>query len=172
MATVDAHRLFFALWPDPASRAALARMQQQVAGRAVPAANLHLTLAFLGRQPGAALAPLRQILAELDCPALTLNIDCFGHFSGQRIAWAGMRAPPPALLALQAALVARLRLAGFEPDAHGPFRPHVTLARQAPAPELGCEPGCAPLLWPVRQLALLESGAADGLYRVLASREL
>lgn len=170
MATVDAHRLFFALWPDPASRAALAQMQQQVAGRAVPAANLHLTLAFLGRQPGAALAPLRDILDALACPAPTLSIDCFGHFSSQRIAWAGMRVPPPALLTLQASLIERLQHAGFAPDARGPYRPHVTLARHAPPPPPDAR--CTPLLWQARQLALVESGAPDGLYRVLASRAL
>jgi 2'-5' RNA ligase len=170
--TDAAQRLFFALLPDAATRAALARLQPLAPGRAVPVENLHLTLAFLGRQPGAAVAPLEQILARLALAPLALRVDNLGYFSGPRIAWAGMTRPPAALLDLQARLTAALQQAGFAPDSHAGFRPHVTLARQAAPPLPATDAAFAPLDWRVGRIALLASGAADGLYRTLAERSL
>ncbi|NRR29246.1 RNA 2',3'-cyclic phosphodiesterase [Oxalobacteraceae bacterium] len=166
--TVAAHRLFFALWPDPATRAALARLQSLVPGRAVPAANLHLTLAFLGRQPADLLPVLDALPDSLDFAPLVLAIDQLGYFAGPRIAWAGMREPPAALMDLQGRLMARLAEAGIAAaDTHGVFRPHVTLARHAPPLDRGgTVASFAPLPWRANQLALVESGAPDGLYRV------
>ena len=51
-------RLFYALWPDQATRAALMRLQSGLAGRRIAPGNLHLTLAFLGMQPSALLPQL------------------------------------------------------------------------------------------------------------------
>ncbi|MBA5689785.1 RNA 2',3'-cyclic phosphodiesterase [Rugamonas apoptosis] len=159
--------MFFALWPEPAERDALAPWQTLVRGRPVVTANLHLTLAFLGWQPAAAVAPLMAILDELSVPPLRLEFDMLGYFSGQRIAWAGMRAPPPALLALQEQLTGALARAGFTADSHGPFRPHVTLTRHAPAPEALIT---TPVIWQHAQVALMRSGTPDGVYRVLRAR--
>ena len=47
----SAQRLFFALWPDPAVRAALAGVTARLPlprGRLTPPQNLHVTLVFLG----------------------------------------------------------------------------------------------------------------------------
>ncbi len=53
MHLADQHRLFVALDPAPDARAALAALSRSLCeehgGRAPPAANLHVTLAFLGR---------------------------------------------------------------------------------------------------------------------------
>ncbi|MGH8798838.1 MAG: 2'-5' RNA ligase family protein, partial [Casimicrobiaceae bacterium] len=55
-------RLFFALWPAPPTRAALAALAQVLAGetggRATAPANIHLTLAFLGARPPDSVADL------------------------------------------------------------------------------------------------------------------
>ncbi|MES2118711.1 MAG: RNA 2',3'-cyclic phosphodiesterase [Pseudomonadota bacterium] len=161
------HKLFFALWPDAAERDALAPWQSLVRGRPVVTANLHLTLAFLGWQPGAAVAPLLAILDGLHVPPLQLEFDMLGYFSGQRIAWAGMRAAPQALLALQEELITALDGAGFRADSHGPFRPHVTLARHAQPPDAAIT---APVQWRQAQVALMQSGTPDGVYRVLRAR--
>lgn len=160
-------KLFFALWPAPAERDALAPWQTLVRGRPVVTANLHLTLAFLGWQPAAAVAPLMTILDGLHVPPLRLEFDMLGYFSGQRIAWAGMRVPPPALLALQEQLTGALAQAGFTADSHGPFRPHVTLTRHAPAPEALIT---TPVTWHHTEVALMRSGTPDGVYRVLRAR--
>lgn len=155
------HKLFFALWPDEGTRAALARLQPLAPGRAIAPAKLHLTLAFLGRQPAEALAPLQAILAGLEVPQLQLRIDCLGYFQRPRIAWAGMSSPPDALMALQAALMARLEAAGFSAATHGAFKPHVTLAREAGTapPPVRFEP----VPWHATQVALVES-LPSGLY--------
>jgi 2'-5' RNA ligase len=156
------HKLFFALWPDEDTRAALARLQPLAPGRAIAPAKLHLTLAFLGQQPAAALAPLLAILEGLAVPALPLRVDCLGYFQRPRIAWAGMTAPPPALLARQAELMAKLEAAGFSAATHGQFKPHITLAREAK--QAPAATAFAPVSWNVAQVALVESVMATGDY--------
>src|SRR5690242_10843202 len=103
-------RLFYALWPDDATRNALTRLQLQVRGRKTRAPNLHLTLAFLGDQPAAMLPLLQTILRQLPPPAPALTLDRFGYFSGSRIAWAGMQEVPETLTQLQKTLARKLEL--------------------------------------------------------------
>ncbi|WP_051293667.1 RNA 2',3'-cyclic phosphodiesterase [Pseudoduganella violaceinigra] len=166
IAKEPAHKLFFALWPDEEARQALVRLQQPVRGRLIPPEKLHLTMAFLGQQPAAALPALLEILHASSVPPMELALDCYGYFKRPQIAWAGMRVAPPALLAAQAELMQRLEAAGFSAATHGEFKPHVTLAREAKqAP--GAFSG-APVLWRVAGLALLES-MADGRYVALAT---
>ena len=55
------HRLFCALWPDAATRAALENARSALfplSGRPVEAANLHVTLVFLGAVDAARLPAL------------------------------------------------------------------------------------------------------------------
>jgi 2'-5' RNA ligase len=161
------HKLFFALWPDQAGRAALARLQPLAPGRPIPPAKLHLTLAFLGQQPAASLPALLDILAHLAVPALHLRIDRLGYFARPRIAWAGMDQPPDALLTMQAALMDALAAAGFSPATHGAFKPHITLAREAKtAPP---DTSFPPLDWQVAEVALVES-FPDGHYAPIATQ--
>lgn len=163
----SSHKLFFALWPDEDTRAALARLQPQVPGRAIAPAKLHLTLAFLGLQPGSALAPLLAILDGLTVPALRLRVDMLGYFQRPRIAWAGMTAAAPALSALQAGLMAQLEAAGFPAATHGEFKPHITLAREARSAPADIQ--FAPIPWHARQVALVES-FPDGSYMPIAAK--
>ncbi|MBB3220483.1 RNA 2',3'-cyclic phosphodiesterase [Pseudoduganella umbonata] len=154
-------KLFFALWPDEAARAALAALQAPVAGRLTPRAKLHLTLAFLGHVPADAVPALLAIRDRLGVPPLRLVIDCYGYFTRPRIAWAGMTQVPAGLVALHEDLVRQLEAAGFSAATHGSFKPHVTLAReakQAPpaAPEM-------PVVWTVDRAVLVES-LPDGRY--------
>lgn len=161
-----AHKLFFALWPDQEARQALARLQQPVRGRLIPADKLHLTMAFVGQQPAEALLVLLGILEEMPVEPLRLVVDCYGYFKRPQIAWAGMRAAPGELLALQAGLMARLEAAGFSAATHGEFKPHITLAREAKeAPE---EFGFEPVIWQASGLALVES-MPDGRYVPIAT---
>lgn len=159
-------KLFFALWPDPATRAALAQLLPLVQGRHIPPAKLHLTLAFLGQQEEARLPALLSILARLSVPPMQLQIDCLGYFARPRIAWAGMAQPPQALLEMQAQLMAALTAAGFDPATHGTFKPHVTLAREAK--QAPADASFTPVLWNASHIALVESVMASGEYRPVA----
>ena len=162
------HRLFFALWPDPAVAGALLQRQSGVEGKLVDAPNLHLTLAFLGQRCAHELPALCQILQNVPARAMTLEFDLYGYFSGPRIAWAGMRAPQPQLLQLQSALMAELIAEKILlPEAAERFRPHVTLARKAVPPTRPF----APLRWRAERMVLAAS-TPQGIYRIIASRHL
>src|SRR6476661_5320556 len=101
----DTVRLFYALWPDDATRTALLHLQTRLQGRKTPYDKLHVTLAFLGSQPVSVLPTLHDILADLPASPLTLTLDRLSYFTKNRIAWAGMHDVPETLLLLQRALV-------------------------------------------------------------------
>lgn len=96
-------RLFFALWPDPATRDALAAtagsLRRICGGRAPPANNLHLTLAFLGDVPEVRVPELADLAATLVAEPLVLELDRIGYWRQQRLVWAGPQSCPDALAA-------------------------------------------------------------------------
>ncbi|MES2536542.1 MAG: RNA 2',3'-cyclic phosphodiesterase [Pseudomonadota bacterium] len=161
-------RLFYGLWPDELTRAALAGLQTRVKGRKTHHDNLHLTLAFLGEQPATMLPELKQILAGLPRPDMTLVLDRVGYFTRPRIAWAGMSVVPEELAGLHQALMAALAEHNIVAASHDSFKPHVTLAREAKEPD---DFPFDTIHWQARQTALIQSTTGpDGLrYRVLAS---
>jgi 2'-5' RNA ligase len=149
------------LWPDDATRDALAALQAPVSGRLTPPGKLHLTLAFLGHVPADVTPALLAIRDRLDVPPMHLAIDCYGYFARPRIAWAGMTQVPAGLVALHEELVRELEAAGFSAATHGAFKPHVTLAREArQAPP---QVPAAPVAWTVDRAVLVES-LPDGRY--------
>ena len=162
-------RLFFALWPDETAREALAARAREIAGRCggrpVPAANLHLTLVFLGEVDPSRIGALRRAAQEAAGEDFTLGLDRVGGFRRAGVAWAGCRQPPAQLLALQAGLEKRIRDAGFSPDDRA-FTPHLTLARRVREP---VEPAdIEAVSWRAGALALVESARGEGAYRNLA----
>ena len=148
-------RLFLALWPDAAVRAAL---HEQVlswgwpdAARRYDEADWHLTLHFLGNLPPERLSGLRAGLA-VDFEPFELVLDRAELWHG--IAVLSCEQVAPALQRLHAALAQALRRLGLEPDAR-PYRPHLTLARSAVGAQFPLE---APqITWPVRGYALVRS---------------
>jgi len=166
-------RLFFALWPDEPARRALAglagRMAVEAGGRPVPAANLHLTLAFLGEVPDERVGTACAVAADVRAGAFDLVLDRTGTFRRAGVAWAGPSVLPAELDRLQSALESGLRAAGFALDAR-PFAPHLTLARRTvkPAPEAAT----APVAWRVGRFALVRSARDKGAYAELAGWEL
>jgi len=162
--------LFYALWPDETTRAALAMLQAQVRGRLIRPPNLHLTLAFLGPQPNERLPTLKSVLDGVHAAPIKLTIDRLGHFGKNRIAWAGTHALPPELSTLRQALTAALAQTAVPFDGKV-FRPHITLARDAgPPPDLPFEP----FDWLADRIVLARSPLAGEkpFYRVLASKTL
>ena len=168
----DTHspRLFYALWPDAATRAALAAWQARLQGKPVRAEKLHLTLAFLGQRPAGELPALLAILEQLPAHPVPLLFDHVSHFPQLALAWAALAQPSPALLALRAACMQALAQQGLAPRfEHDRFTPHVTLARQAPPP---AGEDVAPVAWQADELVLVESLKSSGDYRIVARRKL
>jgi 2'-5' RNA ligase len=126
-------RLFYALWPDDGVRGQLSALLSGLSGRLVPAANLHITLAFLGQQPAARVPELLHIAEQAALPPMPLVLDRWGMFRRHGVVWVGMSNVPPALLAGRQRLVELLTENAVSFDAGGSFKPHVTLARDAPA---------------------------------------
>lgn len=126
-------RLFFALWPSDAERAALVNAARAAVeacgGRAVPPDNLHLTLAFLGSLPEERLPVLLATAAAVRSAAFALVIDRIERFRRARVLAATPSQLPGEAVALAAALRERLLAGGFAPDPK-PFRAHLTLARE------------------------------------------
>jgi RNA 2',3'-cyclic 3'-phosphodiesterase len=160
-------RVFFALWPTVRTRLALARSAKRAirrcGGRPTPPRHLHLTVAFLGK------VDHRQLERALSIPPIAVGpidlvLDRLGYWARPRILWLGPAERPPALVELETRLWDGLVAAGFRREPRA-FVPHVTLARAARAVD---EP-VAPVRWPARRLALVESvpAAKGSRYRPL-----
>ncbi len=154
--STDTRRLFFALWPGEDVRRGIVERREmlgRVSRKRVPDHNLHLTLLFLGDQPGERLGEFEAAAGAIRGEPCELRLDCFGWFPRAGVLWLGGEAPE-ALQELQAELHMRIGELGIDLDRR-PFRPHVTLFRKvAHRPDL---PTPSPLSWPVRQFALVES---------------
>jgi len=153
----ESRRLFFALDPDPRTRERFVQLQAALdwPGRRVPAANLHMTLAFLGNVPVSALADLCALAQGLDFPAPLVRLDCAGSFRKSRVGWVGCARPPEALTTFQAELAGSLEQGGFRPDRRA-WHPHVTLYR-----DLRNNPGSMdtePVEWQPETFCLMHSG--------------
>lgn len=152
-------RLFFALWPDPASREALVHATRKAVrhcgGRPVPQGNLHATVAFLGSVPEAASSA---VLAAGSAAAMagapfTLTVDAIEFWPRPQVLVATAATPPQAE-ALAERLWRSVEPLGVPRDLR-PLRIHLTLARKVrkPAPGLAMHP----VDWRVDGLALVES---------------
>ena len=150
-------RLFFAAWPPPASAAALEQWARGCEGRVVPAAKIHLTLAFLGEaDPAQATKAARRAHGR----AHELPLEEARYWRQNRIVWAGPLETPAPLADLVLELQGNLRKDGFVLEER-PFAAHVTLLRNASALK---NPAPLPKIdWPVREFALVTS--SGGAYR-------
>ena len=165
-------RVFFALWPDPRVRASLAQAALHVhgatQGRCVRDDNIHLTLAFVGAVGERDLARLLEPPPGVFTSAFVLTLDHCGCWAEKGIGWAAASHTPDELRVLASNLASWLRDAGFELD-NRPFRPHVTLVRDAQ-----CAPPKEPMAaieWRIADFALIESLPLSGgvSYRTLRS---
>jgi 2'-5' RNA ligase len=128
-------RLFFALWPDEAARASLARIMQSAkrdaGGRAPAPERFHMTLAY----PGVTLEERVDALVALGTRAagrsFRLELNEIGTFR-QGVVWAGPAVIPEPLALLAASLDMELKRNGF-PNRQRRFTPHITLLREAKA---------------------------------------
>lgn len=118
--------------------------QQSIPGRYALCENHHITLAFLGDVAQERLAEARDVLSRCaaDFPAPRLCLDGFAHFGRAQNGILILRVKSePALDALHSRLMTELDAAQLPAD-HGPFSPHITLARHAQI--AGGFPACPP----------------------------
>ena len=161
-------RLFFAIWPDEESAKRLAVLARELAGAAggkpVPAAKVHLTIAFLGALAPARAALAREAGAATRAAPFDLSLDRRGSFRGARVAWAGCEATAPGLARLHDALARSLRDRGFELEERD-FAPHVTLVRRIERAVERRETEA--IAWRTGALTLVRSEPGTGDYKVV-----
>jgi len=182
-------RLFFALWPDEATRALLAHATRKAVrscgGRPVATHNLHATLLFLGSVAQSRVPEVMAIAAgaasglslpdavDSSSPGFTFDRVEFWKKPHVLVATPSVTGDAGDVLAgALAEVLARETLsAGFAPDPK-PLRPHVTLARKVAF--LKTELAMQPVPWSFADFALVESRTdAEGpVYTVLESYPL
>jgi 2'-5' RNA ligase len=166
-------RLFFALWPDPPARAALADLAAAIArhrgGRATSPEALHVTLAFLGAVDAHLLPLVEEVGAAAAgaSPPFMVSFDLPGGPGRGGIAWLGCTAPAAGLIGLHALLATALAGRGLPVEPRH-YRPHVTLARHCRHPDPAEAPRAAPVRWRAEQLALVAS-TGGSTYRTVRS---
>ena len=164
-------RVFFALWPDAATRTCIANAAAALrltgGARPIPRDNFHLTLAFVGEVPNSGIAVLQQIGRNQRAAGCTIKLDAYEHWPEPQVVAAVARKTPQALLDLWLCLRRDLALQP-DPNHRRPrWRAHVTLARkvvQAPVLQ-AMSPSC----WSPRSFSLIRSdtSGAHSVYTVV-----
>ena len=160
-------RAFFGLPVPEAQRAPMAGFLTACATAApqfrwTPAANLHLTIRFIGNVDRALVEAIADRLAARPLDAIDLelgSIGTFGHGRHVRVVWQGLRAGAEPVAALAAQVDAECVAAGLVGEKR-PFQPHLTLARArvrdgAELPPLPDPPGLS--TWRATGLVLFAS---------------
>jgi 2'-5' RNA ligase len=153
-----AMRLFFGVWPDPATRehiaVAASAADYGTGAQLVPRENYHLTLAFVGEVPVAHLAVLQQIGRESRGPGFALRFDAYEYWPKSQVVVVAAREIPSALREIWQRLHGNLAVHGLALNPK-PLRPHTTLARkvsQAPVWTAMSE-----IAWTAREFSLVRS---------------
>lgn len=148
-------RVFLAFWPDDAMLGRLEAARHRLfplSGRAVEAADLHLTAAFLGSVEPARLDALRALCGSV--AAGVLKLDRAEHWPKSAALVAAASQTPPELTRCIDDLWRRLDRLGFARETR-PYRPHVTLARDVPSVRPSLK--WTTVEWPLGRIGLFES---------------
>lgn len=164
--THDGHRrrLFFALWPGDVTRAALAGLAGECSPHPVAAANLHMTLHFLGACTAEQQQCYSKAVSAVRFEQFEIKLDYLGGLPRSHIQWLGSSAPPAALFGLVDTLGQALATCGYQLEKR-PFVPHITLSRRVKKPVT--KAGLAAIRWVVNDFALVESIAGEHGVRYL-----
>ena len=128
-------RLFFALRPDAAAAMAIADWRDRrlpLLPRPVPAANLHMTLQFLGDCEPRQVDRLMAGAGDLTPAAVDLVLDELGYWPGPDVLWLEPR-NDVATPVLARALRGVAQRAGCRVERRG-YQAHMTLCRHCPLP--------------------------------------
>lgn len=160
-------RLFFALWPDEATRRRCVDLTGRltVNARPVSPANLHVTLVFLGNVDPATEQALSRQAAQLAIQPMQLNFDRLSYWRKPAVGCLTASRSDPAVEDLAAALADIARRLGVVLD-EKPYRPHVTLYRKL---HQSIDAEFDAIEWPAQGFCLVESRSTpQGVeYRVL-----
>ncbi|MDF2178542.1 RNA 2',3'-cyclic phosphodiesterase [Aliiglaciecola sp. CAU 1673] len=96
---------------------------------AIPPANFHITLAFLGEVNNNQLISLYEAAGELHGNSFLLHIDQLGYWSKPRVLWIGPSQVPESLKELVSALANAGARLGIRKD-NRPYMPHISLVRK------------------------------------------
>ena len=165
-------RLFFALWPSAAGRAALAAWQPPLrdlcGGRVMRTDTLHATLVFLGGVEEHRLQALRLAAQEVSCRRFELNLTSAHYWGHNHIVYAKPETIQPQLAVLVSELERNLHRHHFHFEAR-PYKPHVTLLRNAQWSDADLPPMPA-VRWKFKDFVLVQSvhDEQGARYKVLA----
>ena len=150
------HRLFFALEPGDSVRQAVGRLQSTLGldARPVPAANFHVTLAFLGMQNPAVIPVVCDVASRLAFPPCEVTMDSLGRFKRAGVLWLGADEVSAVLQQFQQDLVEGLLEAGVGYD-RKPWKFHLTLYRKLRKPPPTIDP--VAIRWRLNSFSLVES---------------
>ncbi|WP_075182152.1 RNA 2',3'-cyclic phosphodiesterase [Pantoea sp. 1.19] len=165
-------RLFFGIaLPTSVQRALIAWRSTAFpaeTGRPVAAANLHLTLAFLGDVTPGQQARLSAQAGRIRQRPFRLALDDAGHWPASGAVWIGPHRAPRGLHQLATLLRSQAARGGCY-QSPLPFHPHVTLLRGATRP-VALPPRTFHWSFPVSQFSLFASESSRGgvRYRPIA----
>lgn len=146
------------MWPEEKARVALAEVAracgEECGGRPVPAANIHLTLAFLGEVNLERVPEISALPDAIRGFPFDLTFDVRGYWRHNRIVWMGTTQTPAQLRELAMQLAQALRLRGLRHETRE-YVPHITLLRDARRTPRSPQP--APIAWRVDEFVLVRS---------------
>jgi 2'-5' RNA ligase len=161
-------RLFFALWPDEATRLELTRLIKTFdaqAGKPVPAHNFHVTLVFLGNVDQAMIVEIKQRAADVIVKPFALIFERVNYWLQPKVLCLTCNTVPQQIVDLASKLESVARQCGLKTDIR-PYIPHITLARHA---QVSPNQVIKPMVWCADAFCLVESiNESEGVvYRVL-----
>lgn len=162
-------RLFFALWPDDATRQQCRTVVKKIADkefRPVAAGYLHVTLVFLGNINADQEAAISEAAGALTVPEMELTFASLDFWKKPQVLCLTSHRFSKEVSILVEQLTAIVTRYGIAVDER-PFKPHVTLARKAKADPAVVE--FEPIVWHADAFCLVESSStAKGVeYRVI-----
>ena len=147
-------RLFYALCPDPATRASLVEISKAIKkGNLTTPENLHITLLYLGQVDRERRHDLITMTTGITTDQFKLVLTSCGWWKRARVLWLAPAEVPQQILDLVSGLSSLAKRHNLSIEDR-PYLPHVTLARKISQPiEIEIEP----ISWQVREFSLLES---------------
>ena len=153
-------RLYFALWPDDATRQQLSQycpqLTREANGQVLFPLTLHMTLAYLGDVDMKLLPVFEQIANGLEAQPFNYTANMAGCFPKARVAWLGTKDVPGELVVLQKNLRTLLAAAHLDQDQRM-FRPYLTVARDVATPFV--DKPIAPVQWHIDHFCLVATRA-------------